>query len=118
MGLREVYVEEHEAQLSLWDAEIKQLEVKADTARAEPVIPYYDHLRSLHLQRMTVQESLREVKEATAEKWESFKISLESDWQALRRGLIRTAAKIQEARNSASPPTLVRTLFPRKGARR
>jgi hypothetical protein len=49
----------------------------------------------LHLQRMTVQESLREVKEATGEKWESFKINLESDWQALRGGLIRTTAKFQ-----------------------
>ena len=95
MGLKEVYVEEHEAQLSLWDAEIKQLEAKADTARAEPVIPYYDHLRSLHIQRMTVQESLREVKQADAEEWESFKISLDSDWQDLRGGLIRTTAKFQ-----------------------
>lgn len=95
MGLKEVYVEEHEAQLSLWDAEIKQLETKADTARAEPMIPYFNHLRSLRLQRMTVQESLREVKEASAEKWKSFKAGLESDWQALRRGLIRTTVKFQ-----------------------
>jgi hypothetical protein len=93
MGRKEVYVEEHEAQLSLWDAEIKQLEIKADTARAEPVIPYYDHLRSLHIQRMTVHESLREVKQASAEKWKSFKVGLEFDWQALRGGLIRTTAK-------------------------
>lgn len=95
MGLKEVYVEEHEAQLSLWDAEIKQLEAKADMARAESMIPYYDHLRSLHIQRMTVQESLREVQQATTEKWESFKINLESDWQALRGGLNRTTAKFQ-----------------------
>lgn len=95
MGLKEVYVEEHEAQLSLWDAEIKQLEAKADTARAEPVIPYYDHLRSLHIQRMTVHESLREVQQATTEKWEGFKISLEGDWQALRAELLRTTAKFQ-----------------------
>ena len=44
---------------------------------------------------MTVQESLREVKEATTEKWESFKLSMESDWQALRGGLNRTTAKFQ-----------------------
>ena len=95
MGLKEVYVEEHEAQLSLWDAEIKQLEAKADTARAEPMIPYYDHLRSLHIQRMAVQESLREVKKATTEKWESFKFNMESDWLALRSGLNKTIAKFQ-----------------------
>ncbi len=95
MGLKEVYVEEHEAQLSLWDAEIKQLEAKADMARAEPMIPYYDHLRSLHIQRKTVHESLREVQQATAEKWESFKISLESDWQDLRGVLNSTTAKFQ-----------------------
>ncbi len=95
MGLKEVYVEEHEAQLSLWDAEIKQLEAKADMARAEPMLPYYDQLRSLHIQRMTVHESLREVQQANAEVWESFKISLESDWQALRGGLISTTAKFQ-----------------------
>ncbi|MBC7821392.1 MAG: hypothetical protein IAG10_31275 [Planctomycetaceae bacterium] len=95
MGLKDAYVEEHEAQLSLWDAEIKQLEAKADSARSEPVIPYYDHLRSLHIQRKTVHESLREVKEANAEEWESFKISLDSDWQDLRGGLIRTSAKFQ-----------------------
>jgi len=93
MGLKEVYVEEHEAQLSLWDAEIKQLEAKADTARAEPMIPYYDHLRSLHIQRKTVHESLQEVKQANSEQWESFKISLESDWQDLKGGLIRTTSK-------------------------
>ena len=95
MGLKEVYVEEHEAQLSLWDAEIKQLEAKADTARAEPMIPYYDDLRALHIQRMTVHESLREVQQADAEEWESFRISLDSDWQDLRGGLIRTTAKFQ-----------------------
>jgi hypothetical protein len=93
MGLKEVYVEEHEAQLSLWDAEIKQLEAKADTARAEPMIPYYDHLRSLHIQRKTVHESLQEVKQANAEQWESFKISLDCDWQDLKGDLIRTTLK-------------------------
>ena len=76
MGLKETYVEEHEAQLSLWDAEIKQLEAKAEAARAVPMISYYDHLRSLHIQRMTVHESVREVKQATAEEWSSFKNSL------------------------------------------
>ena len=117
MGLKEVYVEEHEAQLSQWDAEIKQLEAKADTARAEPMIPYYDHLRMLHIQRKTVHESLREVQQATAEKWESFKIGLESDWQDLRGVLNSTITKFQEGRNSASPPTLVRTYPPGKGVR-
>ena len=109
MGLKETYVEEHEAQLSLWDAEIKQLEAKAETARAVPMISYYDHLRSLHIQRMTVHESLREVKQATAEELASFKIRLERDWQELRVELIRTTATFQEARNSASPPNLGRS---------
>ena len=117
MGLKDAYVEEHEAQLSLWDMEIKQLEAKAETARAEPMIPYYDHLRSLHIQRMTVHESLREVKQATAEELASFKISLERDWQELRVELIRTTATFQEARNSASPPNLVRSFSQRNGER-
>lgn len=95
MGPKEAFVEEHEAQLSLWDTQIQHLEAVADNARAEPWIPYFKHLRSLHIQRMTVHESLREVKLANEDKWESLKTIMETDWQDLRGGLLTITATFQ-----------------------
>ena len=99
MGQRETYLEKRESELKVWDAVFKRLEAKADTARAEPTIPYFDHLRSLYILQKTVHESLREAKHVDADTWKSFKAGFENEWQALRGSLIDTIAIFQMPRN-------------------
>ncbi len=95
MGLKEAYVEKHEAQLRAWDAEIQKLEAKAAEANAEVKIVYYEQLQALYSKRDRAREELHALESAGTDAWESLKTGLEHAWDDLKTGMKRAVEKFQ-----------------------
>lgn len=89
-GLKEAYLASREAELTVWDGEIKQLMANAEQAPANSDIK---HLKSLAMKQAVVHEKLQELKQASGSAWETVKIGLENAWNDLKSGLPSTAAK-------------------------
>ncbi len=87
MGLKEAYVEKHEAQLHACDAEILKLEAKAAEAKADVKILYYEQLQALYAKRDKAREEMQILKSASGDTWEKLKTGLEEAWDDLKTGM-------------------------------
>ena len=95
MGLKEAYLSKREAELKEWDAEIMKLQAKAEQAKAQVQIVYYEQIEALRVQQTTVRDKLAEMRQATGEAWESVKVGFDSAWTELKSGLAGAAAKFK-----------------------
>ena len=95
MGLKEAYLAKREAELKEWDAQIVQLEAKAEQAQAQVKIHYYEQLESLRTKQTAVRDKLHELKQSSGAAWETIKIGLEHAWDDLKGGLTGAAAKFK-----------------------
>ena len=95
MGLKEAYLSKREAELKEWDAEIMKLQAKAEQAKAQVQIVYYEQIEALRVQQTTVRDQLAEMRQATGEAWESVKVGFDSAWTELKSGLAGAAAKFK-----------------------
>ena len=95
MGLKEAYLSKREAELKEWDAEIMKLQAKAEQAKAQVQIVYYEQIEALRVQQTTVRDKLAEMRQATGEAWESVKVGFDSAWTELKSGLASAAAKFK-----------------------
>ena len=95
MGLKEAYLSKREAELKEWDAEIMKLQAKAEQAKAQVQIVYYEQIAALRVQQTTVRDKLAEMRQATGEAWESVKVGFDSAWTELKSGLAGAAAKFK-----------------------
>ena len=95
MGLKEAYLSKREAELKEWDAEIMKLQAKAEQAKAQVQIVYYEQIAVLRVQQTTVRDKLAEMRQATGEAWESVKVGFDSAWTELKSGLAGAAAKFK-----------------------
>jgi len=78
MGLKEAYQEKLEAQLKEWSAKVKELQAKAEGAKADAKIEMYKHLQTLQAKQEAAQQKLKELRDAGADAWEKAKPGLES----------------------------------------
>ena len=69
MGLKEAYLAKREAELKEWDAQIVQLEAKAEQAQAQVKIHYYEQLESLRTKQTAVRDKLHELKQSSGAAW-------------------------------------------------
>ena len=95
MGLKEAYLEKHEAQLRAWVAEIQKLEAKAAAANAEVKIVYYEQLQGLYSKRDGAREELHALKNAGADAWENLKTGVEHAWDDLKTGMKRAVERFK-----------------------
>ncbi len=95
MGLKDSYLAKREAELKEWDAQVLQLEAKAEQAQTQVKIQYYKQLESLRTKHTTVRDKLLELKQVSGAAWETVKIGLENAWNELKGGLASTAAKFK-----------------------
>ncbi len=77
MGLPEAYQEKIEAQLKVWSAKIKELQAKAQVAKADTKIELQKHIQALKAKQEAVQNKLKELQTAGADAWEKAKPELE-----------------------------------------
>jgi len=84
MGLKEAYQEKIEAQLKEWSAKVKELQTKAEMAKADAKIEMQKHLQTLQAKQEAVHQKLKELKEAGADAWEKAKPVLEQAMDGLK----------------------------------
>jgi hypothetical protein len=94
MGLKEAYQEKLEAQLKEWSSKVKELQAKAEMAKADVKIELQKHLESLRAKHDAAQAKLQEIKEAGAAAWENTKPGVEkamaeltSAWERIKKHL-------------------------------
>ncbi len=92
MGLKEAYQEKVEAQLKVWSAEFKELQARAEMAKAEAKIELHKHLQTLKAKQEAAHQKLKELKETGADAWEKAKPDLEkaidnlkSAWESVKK---------------------------------
>ncbi len=92
MGLKEAYQEKVEAQLKVWSAEFKELQARAEMAKAEAKIELHKHLQTLQAKQEAAHQKLKELKEAGADAWEKAQPDLEkaidnlkSAWESVKK---------------------------------
>ncbi len=95
MGKKEAYQEKVQAQLREWKADIEKLMARADKAKAEGKIEFYERAERLNAKYQTALKRSQEMKEAGEDKWEAFKTGVE-----VALGEVKEALK----NNGASKP--------------
>ena len=70
-------------------------QAKAEQAKAQVQIVYYEQIAALRVQQTTVRDKLAEMQNATGEAWESVKVGFDSAWTDLKSGLAGAVAKFK-----------------------
>ena len=81
---RKAYEEKLDAQLKEWSAQIDLLKAKADKAKAEVKIEYYETIEALQRKQNDARAKLRELKTAGDEAWEDIKTGVEKAWAEVK----------------------------------
>ena len=81
---RKAYEEKFDAQLDEWNAQIELLKAKADKAKAEVKIEYYETIETLQRKQNDAKANLRELKAAGDEAWEDLKTGAEKAWAEVK----------------------------------
>jgi predicted nuclease with TOPRIM domain len=94
MGLPEAYREQVEAKLKVWSAQVKELQAKAELAKADTKVELQKQIQALKAKQEAIQNQLRELQAAGAEAWEKAKPELEqavehlhSAWENVKKSL-------------------------------
>jgi len=80
MTSRHEYIDKFKVKLDEWDADIDELEDRAQKAKADLKLELDDQIRSLKLKRDIAKLKLSEIKDASEEAWEDVKAGAEEAW--------------------------------------
>ncbi|HUU27659.1 MAG TPA: coiled coil domain-containing protein [archaeon] len=92
---RKAYEEKLAAQLEEWDAQLALFKAKADKAKAEAKIEYYEITEALQLKHDKARTKLQELKAAGDEAWEDLKAGAENAWIEVKTAFQRAASKFK-----------------------
>ena len=81
---RKAYEEKFDAQLDEWKAQIALLKARADKAKAEAKIEYYETIETLQHRQDEAGTKLHELKTAGDEVWEDLKTGAEKAWAEVK----------------------------------
>lgn len=95
MNLKEAYQQKMDAQFKEWQAKIDLLKAKADQAKAEQKIKYYEQIESLRVKQQHVHEKLEEMRSASESAWEELKAGVDLAWQDLKGSVERAMDKFK-----------------------
>ncbi|HDQ46135.1 MAG TPA: hypothetical protein ENN17_11680 [bacterium] len=80
---RKIFIDKMSAKLKEWDAEIRKLEAKADTVKADAKAGYLRQIDELRGRKEEARQKLEEIREAGEEAWEDLKEGAEQSWKIL-----------------------------------
>lgn len=83
MATRKAHIGKMESQLKHWGAKLDGLLAKADDTSAETKAEYRKSVGELKQKHQAAQAKLDELKAAGSEKWEVFKVGVDSAWREL-----------------------------------
>jgi hypothetical protein len=80
MENRKDYIDRMAARLREWDADLQNLEAKAELAKADVKASYNQQIKELHLKKEEVQQKLKKIQDAGEDAWEELKEGAEKSW--------------------------------------
>jgi predicted RNase H-like nuclease (RuvC/YqgF family) len=80
MTSRHEFIDKLKLKLDEWDADIDELEDRAQRAKADVKFELEDQITSLKLKRDIAKLKLSEIKDAGEEAWEDIKTGAEEAW--------------------------------------
>ena len=95
VGKKEAYREKRQAQLREWKAKIAVLKARADKAKAEQKIRYYETLEALQEKYQRAHKKLEALGAAGEDAWEKLTDGVEAAWQDLREAIERATDKFK-----------------------
>jgi nucleotide-binding universal stress UspA family protein len=93
---RKVYVDKVEAQLKEWGTEIDILKAKAEKAKAEAKIKYYEKIKDLRAKQESLGLKLQELKGSGEEAWEEVKTGVDRAVKDLKEAFKRAKSRLKE----------------------
>lgn len=83
MSKKEAFESKMDAQLREWNAEIEKLKARADRARADTKIEYYNRIEDLEARRQAARSKLEDMKSSGESAFENLKSGAEKAWKDL-----------------------------------
>jgi hypothetical protein len=95
MDKKVAYQEKMDAQFREWSAKIDLLKAKADKAKAEFKIGYYDQIEALKAKQKVAEAELQKLKASGEEAWEKVRTGVENAWGEMKSAAEVAAAKLK-----------------------
>lgn len=95
MGTKEAYKQKVEAEITLAQAQLAELNAQANNSAADARIKYAEQIDELEQGVVTTKAKLKELGEASDDAWEHLKDSVDSAWSALSTTIKNTAARLK-----------------------
>jgi chromosome segregation ATPase len=87
MSLKDTYLEQIQAKLDQWSADLDKLEAKARDAKADVKVSLQEHIDVLRQKRNDAKARLKEIRESSNGAWEDLKEGLEGAFGSLREAI-------------------------------
>ena len=87
MEMKDAYKQKMEAQLKEWDAQIKLLEAKVESAGADIRVKRAKQLDDLRAKQTAASEKMKELGKASGAAWDQVKITADKVWADLKAGV-------------------------------
>ncbi|MEM9808872.1 MAG: coiled coil domain-containing protein [Cyanobacteria bacterium P01_A01_bin.137] len=93
MSTKQLYQKEIEGKLEALDAQMAEMQAKADKAGADLKVQYYEQLRTLSERRETVQLKLQELNQSSEAAWETMKGGIENAYGELKQAFDKAVSQ-------------------------
>jgi predicted RNase H-like nuclease (RuvC/YqgF family) len=87
MTSRHEYIDKLKGKLDEWDADIDELEERAQKAKTNLQFELKDQITALKLKRDIAKLKLAEIKDASEEAWEDVRTGAEQAWSDLKEAI-------------------------------
>jgi hypothetical protein len=93
---KKAYQKMMEARLKDLDAKVEMLKLKADKAKIEAKIKYYDQIQEVKTKQQLVRQKFNDLKEAGDDAWEELKSGADKAWEDFKDGLDRAISRFKK----------------------
>jgi predicted nucleic acid-binding Zn-ribbon protein len=84
---RHEYIDKLKEKLDEWDADIDELEARAQNTKTELEFEIKDQITALKLRRDIMKLKLNEIRDSSEEAWEDIKVGAEEAWADVKEAM-------------------------------
>lgn len=92
---RNAFVQKLKAQLDEWNADINELETKADQAEVRAKIEYHKRIADLRARFKEVEDKIGELQQADEGAMENLKQGIETSWEILKASFTKAKSEFE-----------------------
>ena len=95
METKDAYKQKLEAQLKEWDAQVKLLAAKMESAGADARLKYAQELEKLRATQHDAIEKMKELDAAGIDAWDKLRESADKTWDEMKHGIANLFSKFK-----------------------